>query len=163
MRKRDLPRTFEYTNPWRAAAILVLLIASLFTLSLALPYQPYERLEVTSMTETVCTGGVVDVQVERNIIDPALGGITRAEASGGWVDVATDKRESLGAVPIEIQDSGGAEVVSSPVVREAPKRAGEYRLYIKVVVYGFMGVVPRVAIIETTSDSFVTVEDCERG
>lgn len=153
------PPVVPYGPVWRIGAVVLFLIVSYFTISLALPFQPYKYLEFTSIPESACVNKGVQVEAEREIVDPAIGSIDRAEVASWWINSATGITEDAGSVPIPIAPTE-REVINSPILREAPSEPGDYYLYTETTVYGYVGLVPRHSTIARTSAMTTEVMKC---
>lgn len=141
------------------AAILVFLIASFFSFSLAWPFQPYRYLEFLELPEQGCVNEGIVLEAEREIVKPAFGSLDRAMVRSYWYDENTQQLEAAGEVPIPIEETE-FERITSPVLREAPSKPGEYSLYVETTVYGYVGIVQRHSTIGTWSPNTIEIVEC---
>ena len=156
------PKPIHFSWKWRLGAIILFVITTFFAFSLAFPFQPYKYLEFTSIPESACVHEGIVIEAEREIVNPVMGRLTRAEVASTWIEEGTGRTESAGQVPIPIQPTA-REVIESPVLRETPPTPGSYYLYIETTVYGYIGFIPRDTTVANTSEYPVEVMDCEEA
>lgn len=153
---------------WHAPLILLGIAVAVLLLNVMVPYQPFAVRSYVIHPQKVCTGGEVTAEVTRAFTSD----FASLELEETWVtvrDVAgippgRPVSTHEGALPRQaLRESGGFRTVASPLITEAPRQPGVYRVRVHAVFrgsrFGF-GVLQTVGEVTFSSTNTVTVVDC---